>query len=73
MLKITCSIHITGTCAIKKNRELLKMISRGGYEETLVILIAWKRPEMKKLTKRQVRYDQILRYGILRKWINVWL
>jgi hypothetical protein len=44
-----------GTCAMKKNRVLLKIIFRGGYEPRLVRHIAWKRPEMKKLTERWIR------------------
>jgi hypothetical protein len=51
---------MTGTCAMKKNRILLKIIVGGGYGERDVSAIAWKRPEMKKPTKRCIRYDHIL-------------
>jgi hypothetical protein len=58
---------------MKKNNMLLKMVLGGGYEETDVSDIAWKRPEMKKPTERWTMYDQILWAGMWRRWIKAWL
>jgi hypothetical protein len=40
MFKVSCSINMTGTCAMKKNMIPLKIIWGDGYEERVMRVIA---------------------------------